>query len=64
MKKLYRIENGKLLAGVCGGLGDYFNIDHSIIRILYVLLTLASVGIGLVAYIVAAIIIPSKSQVD
>lgn len=64
VKRLYRIEEGKMLAGVCGGLGDYFNLDHSLIRLGYVLLTIASVGLGLLGYIIAAIIIPSKSQID
>lgn len=63
-KKLYRIENGKMIAGVCGGLGDYFNIDYSIIRLGYIFLTLASVGLGIIGYIIAAIIVPSKSQID
>lgn len=63
-KKLYRVEDGKMLAGVCGGIGDYFNIDYSLIRLGYVFLTLASVGLGLIGYIIAAIIIPSKSQID
>jgi len=60
-KKLYRIENGKMLAGVCGGIGDYFNIDYSLIRIAFVLLAFGA-GSGILAYIIAAIIIPTKSQ--
>lgn len=60
-KKLYRVEEGKILAGVCGGIGDYFNIDHSIVRIAFVLLAFGA-GSGLLAYIIAALIIPTKSQ--
>lgn len=64
-KRLYRVEQGKMLAGVCGGLGDYFNIDYSLIRLGYVLLTVASFGIGgIIGYIIAAIIIPSKSEIN
>jgi phage shock protein C len=61
-KKLYRIEAGKIIAGVCGGIGDYFNVDYNIVRIGFVLLGMCG-GIGVVAYIVAAIIVPTKSQI-
>lgn len=40
--RLYRSSTDKVLAGVCGGLGDYFNIDPTIIRVIYVLLTVFS----------------------
>ena len=39
-KRLYRIENGKMLAGVCGGIAEYFNVDPTLIRLLWVLLSL------------------------
>ncbi|MCD8005330.1 MAG: PspC domain-containing protein [Oscillospiraceae bacterium] len=63
-KKLYRLEKhqGALLAGVCGGLAEYFNLDPSIVRLIFVALTvLASVGFWV--YVVAAIILPKKSDV-
>jgi len=62
MKRLYKIENGKMVCGVCGGIAEYFNIDPSLVRIGWVLLTFAA-GTGLLAYIVAAIILPEKSAV-
>ena len=43
--RLYRSSTDKVLAGVCGGLGDYFNIDPTIIRIIYVLLTVFSLSL-------------------
>ncbi|MDD2215068.1 MAG: PspC domain-containing protein, partial [Eubacteriales bacterium] len=49
----------RVLAGVCGGIGEYFGIDPVIVRLLVVVLTLAG-GSGLIAYIIAAIIIPEK----
>ncbi len=60
-KRLYKIENGKKLCGVCGGIAEYFNIDATIVRLLWVLLVLC-VGTGILAYIVAAIIMPKKSE--
>lgn len=65
-KKLYKSANDKVLAGVCGGIGEYFAIDSVIIRLLWVVFTLMA-GAGLIAYIIAAIIMPanpSYSQVE
>lgn len=56
-KKLHRKENGKMLAGVCAGLAEYFNIDVTIIRLAWVLLILFA-GCGFWAYIIALIIMP------
>jgi phage shock protein C len=58
MKKLYRSKNNKIIAGVCGGIGEYFNIDPTIIRLLWLLISIT--GGGLVAYIIAWIIIPKE----
>lgn len=63
MKKLYKIEQGKMIDGVCGGIAEYFGIDPSIVRIGWVLLSFAY-GSGLLAYIIAAIILPGKSKVE
>ena len=57
-KKIYRSRTDKVLSGVCGGLGEYFNIDPSIIRFLWVLLAIATEGAGIIAYIICATIIP------
>lgn len=59
-KRLYRSETEKVLGGVCGGLGEYFDIDPVIVRIIAVLLALGSSGVGIVAYIVAWIIVPLR----
>jgi len=58
-KRLYRSRTNSTISGVCGGLGEYFAIDPTFIRIVAVLLALAD-GIGIVAYIVAWIIIPKE----
>jgi phage shock protein PspC (stress-responsive transcriptional regulator) len=63
MKKLYKVQQGKMLSGVCGGIAEYFDIDPSLVRIGWVLLTFATFFTGFVAYIVAAIILPDKSEV-
>ncbi len=62
-KRLYRSSRNKVLAGVCGGLGEYFGVDPVIVRLLVVVFTLMG-GAGLIAYIIAAIIIPSADAGD
>lgn len=59
-KRLYKSSTNRVVCGVCGGIGEYFNIDPTIVRLLFILL-LFGVGSGLLAYIVAAIIIPEQS---
>lgn len=61
-KRLYRVEDGKMLCGVCGGIAEYFNVDPTLIRLGFALFCLAG-GSGILAYIIAAIIMPAKSQV-
>lgn len=60
-RRLYRSDSNKMIAGVCGGIGEYFNIDPTLIRLAWVILSIpvAFFG-GLIAYIIAAIIIPSR----
>ncbi len=56
-KKLYKSASSRMLCGVCGGLGEYFNIDPTLIRLGWAIF--ACTGTGILAYFVAAIIIPS-----
>lgn len=58
-KRLYRSQTHKIIGGVCGGLGEYFDVDPVFVRIIAVLLALAT-GFGVLAYIVAWIIIPKR----
>ena len=58
-KKLYRSKKNCVIGGVCGGIGEYFDIDPIIIRLLVVLIFFME-GAGLIAYIIAWIIIPQK----
>ncbi|MDD4111562.1 MAG: PspC domain-containing protein [Herbinix sp.] len=57
-KKLYRSNDKKMVCGVCQGIAEYINIDPTIIRLLWVIFSLSFVGI--LVYIVAAIIMPIK----
>lgn len=56
-KRLYKSSTNRVLAGVCGGIGEYFNIDPTLIRLAWVIFCLAG-GSGIIAYIIAMIIIP------
>lgn len=58
-KRLYRSRNEKMIAGVCGGIADYIHVDPTLIRLLWVLFGMAA-GSGILAYIIAAIIIPEE----
>lgn len=61
-KKLYRLDKGAVLAGVCGGIAEYFNLDPSVVRIIAAILFFAG-GLSLWVYIIAAIILPKKSDI-
>ncbi|HAA24584.1 MAG TPA: PspC domain-containing protein [Ruminiclostridium sp.] len=60
-KKLYLSETNKVIAGVCGGIGEYFGIDPTVIRLIWVILSVPSLilGGGLV-YLIAMLVIPKK----
>ena len=62
MKKLYRSNTNKMVAGVCGGIGEYFNVDPTLVRLGFVALSFLAGG-GLLVYILAAIIIPKEGTV-
>lgn len=58
-KRLYKSNTDKKLDGVCAGIANYFNLDPTLIRLAWVIFTLAG-GCGLIAYIIAAIIMPRE----
>jgi len=60
-KRLYRNKKNSVIAGVCSGFGEYFEVDPTLIRILWLLLFFTG-GIGLLAYIIAWIVVPTKSE--
>ncbi len=57
MKRLVK-SNNRMVCGVCAGIGEYLNIDATVIRLLWVIFSIASFGTGLLAYIIAALIMP------
>ncbi|MCD6226407.1 MAG: PspC domain-containing protein [Candidatus Aenigmarchaeota archaeon] len=61
VKRLYRSGKEKILGGVCGGIAEYFNVDPTIIRIIWILIVLGY-GAGIIAYIIAWIIIPKNPK--
>ena len=62
MKKLYRSRSQRMMLGVCGGIAEYFNMDATIVRLVFAALSIFCGG-GILAYIVAAILIPEEQDV-
>ena len=60
-KKLYRSRTDRKLAGVCGGIGEYFEIDPVLIRLLWIVFTLAAGG-GILAYLIAWLVVPEGPE--
>ena len=61
-KKLTRPRNGKMLAGVCAGIANYFNLDPTLIRVAYALLTVFTVFAGVIVYLLMWIIVPEDNN--
>jgi phage shock protein C len=59
-RRLTRSRKERMIAGVCGGLGQYFKIDATWVRLIWILLTLVSVGVGAILYVVAMLAIPEE----
>ena len=59
MKKLYKSNEDKKLCGVCGGIAEYFNIDSTFVRLVWALF-IACLGTGILAYILAALVMPNR----
>ena len=60
-KRLYKSNENKMLDGVCGGIGEYFGMDPTLVRLAWVLFR-ALGGSGVIAYLLAAIIIPRRPE--
>lgn len=58
VRRLYRSRSEKVLAGVCGGLADYFSIDPTVVRLIFVAAALLGVGGGLLIYVIMALVVP------
>jgi phage shock protein PspC (stress-responsive transcriptional regulator) len=62
MKRLYRSKNERMLGGVCAGLGEHFDIDPTVIRLAWAVITVLSIGTGVLVYIIAWILIPEEES--
>jgi phage shock protein PspC (stress-responsive transcriptional regulator) len=60
-RRLYRSRTQRMIGGVCGGLGEYFDIDPTLVRLLFVVTALAG-GPGLLAYIIMLIVVPNQPE--
>lgn len=60
-KKLYKINEGKMIDGVCGGVAEYLGIEATIVRIIWAIISVCW-GVGLVAYLICAILMPRKPE--
>lgn len=63
MKKLTRSKHDKIVAGLCAGIGEYFNVDPTIIRITWIVLTILSTRIFILVYLICSIVIPSGNEI-
>ena len=61
-KRLYRTEEDSKLFGVCGGIAEYFDLDPTVIRVIWILLSVFY-GSGVLAYIICALCMPKKSEI-
>lgn len=62
-KRLYRSPDDKMIAGVCGGIAEYFGWDPTLVRVGYVLLSMSSVFFpGIIAYLVMMVVIPERPR--
>lgn len=60
IKKLTRPRNGRMLGGVCAGIGEYLGIDPTVVRIICVLLSIGAIGLALLVYLVLCFVIPES----
>lgn len=63
MKRLTRSDSDQMVAGVIGGLAQYFKIDSNLLRLIFVILTFMSVGLMVLIYFAAMIIIPNEREI-
>ena len=61
-KKLLRTRDGRLVAGVCSGIGDYLGVDANVIRLIFALITVFTAGLGILLYLVAWVVLPEEGE--
>lgn len=60
IKRLYRSRKDRVFGGVCGGIAEYLEVDPVVLRLIWAILTLISMGLGILAYVIAWVIIPEE----
>lgn len=61
-KQLIRPRSGRMIAGVCAGIGEYFGVDPNIVRVVFAALTIFSIGAGALVYVVAWAVVPEEGE--
>jgi phage shock protein PspC (stress-responsive transcriptional regulator) len=61
-KQLMRPREGRMIAGVCAGIGEYFGVDANIVRVVFAALTIFSIGAGALVYVVAWAVVPEEGE--
>ena len=64
VKRLYRSSDNSVFAGICGGLGEYFDVDPTVVRVVYVLLSLLTAFMGILLYIILLFVIPNRPRIE
>ena len=62
-RKLMRSRENRMICGVCGGIGEYLNIDPTLVRLIWAIGCVASLGMGLLVYFVAAVVMPENNDI-
>ena len=63
MKKLYRSKKNRMIAGICGGIGEYFDIDPTLVRVIYIVVSVFSIAFpGILVYLILWVIIPHSNK--
>jgi phage shock protein C len=61
-KKLYRSRDNKVVTGLCGGIGEYFGVDPTIVRIIFIVLEFLTAGLLIIGYFIVALIVPKEPE--
>jgi phage shock protein PspC (stress-responsive transcriptional regulator) len=61
-KTLFRTHDGRILAGVCSGMGEFFGADANLIRVIFAVVTIFTGGFGALAYLAAWVVIPEEGE--
>lgn len=62
-KRFYRSRSNKMLLGLCGGIGEYFNVDPTLVRVAFVILEFLTAGLLIIGYLIVGLIVPKEPEV-